>query len=588
MTPKPKIKTGEISMSGAEKNRFKDLIDGLKSTNREEKLLSVSALGILGIKEHAEHLKDLLSSPDQEIIDQVIKAFGRIGNPVSVKHIVEYIVSDNGKLAETAHNALKSFDFSPALDVVIRACSADQPPVIRRRLLELLASYDDVRVASLMNEILGQTRDPELLATAVGYFVRHPAAERHTSLKMLAGSDNWAVSLMANLALSRLKDEGASAHVRRLVKSANAEVRQAIAEALVSRPLIEDRSIFQTLFEDARPRIREIAMEGLALFGTDERITILRHWLSAESDQKIRLQLLRKAEIEKSPLLYEEFYKLLQVSDDRIRNTAISAIAAMGEKIADRILVDFDRMPLVVREQMILVLGHIGGDKIIRTIRECLVAKDRWLRINAVEACSLINSEELTAELVNILRNAETDIWVRATAVSALGRSKNSRFAEIVASQLRHEDARVRANAVEALSELKWSLLPEVCKKLLHDRNDRVRVNSAIALWKSGNQEVFTELEKMARDRSRWVRSSAVFALGRIQDRQGTPILLKMLHDQEDIVYRNTIEALAEQGDLRAMLPLLREARTGRLSMEFYERSLQRFTEKIHHDHKPA
>ena len=83
-------------MSGAEKNRFKDLIDGLKSTNREEKLLSVSALGILGIKEHAEHLKDLLSSPDQEIIDQVIKAFGRIGNPVSVKHIVEYIVSDNG------------------------------------------------------------------------------------------------------------------------------------------------------------------------------------------------------------------------------------------------------------------------------------------------------------------------------------------------------------------------------------------------------------------------------------------------------------------------------------------------------------
>jgi hypothetical protein len=58
--------------------------------------------------------------------------------------------------------------------------------------------------------------------------------------------------------------------------------------------------------------------------------------------------------------------------------------------------------------------------------------------------------------------------------------------------------------------------------------------------------------------------------------------LLKILHDQEDIVYRNAIEALAEQGDLRAMLPLLKETRSGRLSAEFYERNLQRYTENIH------
>ena len=569
-------------MPGAENNRFKELIDGLKSNNREEKLLSVSALGILGIKQHAEHLKDLVSSPDQEIVNQVVKALGHIGNPASVKHIVEFVRSDNAQLAETAYQALGNFDFSAALDVVIKACSNDQPPAIRRRLLELLTAYDDVRVASLMNEILRQTRDPDLLATSVGYFVRHPSAERHTSLKMLAGSDNWAVSLMANLALSRLKDEGASAHVRRLVKSANAEVRQSIVEALVSRPLIEDRSMFQSFFEDTRPRVREIAIEGLALFGADERISILRQWLARETDQKIRILLLKKAEKEKSPLLYEEFYRLLQLSDDRIRNTAVSAIATMGDRIADRILVDFDRMPLVVREQMILVLGRIGGEKVVKTIRECLAAKERWLRINAVEACSSLGSPELEAELISILRNSETDIWVRATAVSALGRAKSAKAVDVIASQLRHEDARVRANAVEALSELGWPQLPEACHKLLHDRNDRVRVNSAIALWKSGHQEVFAELEKMSRDRSRWVRSSAVFALGRIQDGQGTPILLKMLHDQEDIVYRNAVEALAEQGDLRAMLPLLKETRSGRLSAEFYERNLQRYTENIH------
>ena len=364
-------------MTESGKSRFQHLIDGLKSTNREEKLLSVAALGILRVRQHADALVDLLSSPDREVVEQVVKALGHIGNPGSVKHIIEYVVNDDGKLADTAMLALRSFNFQPALDVVIRACSSDKPPQLRKKLLDLLISYEDVRVASLMNEIMGQTRDPELLTAAINYFIKHPSAERHTSLKMLAGNSNWGVSLAANIALSRLKDEGAYAHVRRLVKSSNAEVRQIIAEALVSRPLIEDRNIFSALFEDSRHRIREIAIDGLALFGADERISVLRHWLAAETDAKIKLQLIKKAEAEKSALLYDELYKLLQVADESLQTAAIEAIAAMGDRIVDRILIDFDRMPLVVREQMILVLGQIGGDKVTRTIRESLAAKER-------------------------------------------------------------------------------------------------------------------------------------------------------------------------------------------------------------------
>lgn len=569
----------------AEKNRFQNLIDGLKSSNRDEKLLAVAALGILRVQQHAEFLVDLLASPDSEVVEQVVKALGKIGNPVSVKHIIEFLLNDNGKLAATAFVALKSFNFLAAIDGVIKACSSDQPPAIRGKLLELLSDYDDARVASLMNEIIGQTRDPELLTTAVSYFIRYPAAERHTSLKMLAGSENWNVSLAANIALSRLKDESAYAQIRRLVKSSNSDVRQVIAESLICRPMIEDRNIFVALFEDARPRIREIAIEGLALFGADERITVLRRWLASENDHKIRLLLIKKAAHEKSALLFDEFYKLLQTSDDKVRINAIKGIALMGDKVIDRILIDFDRMPLVAKEQMILVLGEVGGTKAIRTIKESLTAKERWLRINAVEASARMNSEELNVELAQILKNKDTDIWVRATAIAALGRSANPDYGEVIATQLGHEDARVRANAVEALSLLGWQPLPEACHKLLRDRNDRVRVNSAIALYKSGHQEVFVELEKMSRDKSRWVRSSAVFALGRIMDPEGTPILLKMLKDSEDIVYRNAIEALAEQGDLRAMLPLLKESRRARLPEEFYEKAMATFTRAIRTKH---
>jgi hypothetical protein len=41
------------------------------------------------------------------------------------------------------------------------------------------------------------------------------------------------------------------------------------------------------------------------------------------------------------------------------------------------------------------------------------------------------------------------------------------------------------------------------------------------------------------------------------------------------------IEALAEQGDLRSLLPLLRESRKARLPKHFFDKALQRFTETL-------
>ncbi len=568
-------------MSEAEKGRFQHLTEGLKSANREEKLLSIAALGILRVSQHADLLVDLLASPDEEIVEQVIIAMGRIGNPASVKYILEFVSSDKEKLAKTAISVLQQMNLLPSISFALQAASSDQPNEIRKKIIDLLGGYEDVRVASLMNEILGQTRDHDLLAAAIQYFIRYPNSERHTVLKMLAGNSNWEVALAASLALSRLKDEGAYSQVRRLAKSGNAEVRQLIVDAINEYPLIEDRNIYQMFFEDSRSSIREAALKGLELFGADERITILRHWLTRETDKKVKKLLLKRASKERSILFYDEFYHNLKSSDEEIRNMVIESIADMGEKIADRIIIDFDRMPLVIREQMILVLGKIGGDKVVQVVEESLDAKERWLRINAVEAAASIHDDGLYQKLIELLRHKDTDVWVRATAVSALGRSRKHEFADIVASQLYHEDARVRANAIEALADLAWLGLPEACHKLMHDRNDRVRVNAAIALWKSGHEEVFAELEKMSRDKSRWVRSSAVFALGQIKDREGTHILLNMLSDSEEIVYKNAVEALAELGDMRALLPLLKESRKNRLPHTVFVEALQKFSQAI-------
>lgn len=568
-------------MTESSKKRFDKLIEGLKSSDREVKLMSISALGILKIKNHSDELHDLLSSPDQEVIIATIKSLGLIANPSSVKYLIDFISNSNAKIANEAFESLKRIDLSSVEDIMIRACSADQPVPLRKRIVELLSSYNDVRVSSLMNEILGQTRDPEFLTLAISYFIKYPSAERHTSLKMLSGNGNWSISLYANLALSRLKDEGAFIQIKRLAKSSNSEIRQIIVDSINSYQLIEDRDIYKILFNDARSSIRKAALEGLSLFAADERIKIIQQQINLEKEKDIRILLLQKAAHEKSSLLFDDLFRLLKSTDEELQKATIKALGEIGEKIVDRIIVDYDRMPLLMKEQLLLVLGHIGSKKASYLVKEALHAKERWIKINAIEASVNIKSKELIDSIKSIIKSPNTDIWVMATAISALGRLNDPSLVDFLIPNLKNKDARVRANTIEALSSYKWEGLPEACLQLLKDRNDRVRVNAAIALWKSGHSEVFEELEKMSRDRSRWVRSSAVFALGQINDSAGIPILIRMLHDSEDMVYRNVLEALSWHGDLRSLIPLLNEAHKGRLRQEFYESILDRFAQSI-------
>lgn len=568
-------------MTEPSKNRFQKFVDGLKSSDKEVKMMSIAALGILQLQQYSDNLADLLSCPDKEILAATIKALGQIANPSSVKYLVDFLSNPDEILAKEAFESIRKINLTPVIDVLTKACSADQPSVVRYRLVLLLSDYNDIRIASLMNEILGQTRDPELLSSAIGYFIKFPSPERHTSLKMLAGNGNWSISLAANLALSRLKDEGAFAQVKRLAKSSNAEVRATIVDALVNCPIIEDRALFKILFEDSRSSIREKAIDGLSLFAADERINIIKHWLATENDNNIRILLVRKAAAEKSPLLFDELFKLLEVSDEQLQKAAIEAMGDIGEKIVDRILIDYERMPLLLKEQMLLVLGRIGSPRATYLIKEALFAKERWLRINAIEASSRLKSRDLLKMIFDIVDSPNTDIWVLATAISVLGRIQDNSVVEHIVPHLTHDDARVRANSIDSLSSYNWEGLPEACFKLLKDRNDRVRVNAAIALWKSGHSEVFAELEKMSHDRSRWVRASAVFALGQIDDPAGIPILVRMLHDSEDMVYRNALEALSWRGDLRALLPMLNEASRGRLAESFYAKILDRFAHQI-------
>lgn len=562
-----------------EARRYAGIVDRLSSRDREEKLLAILALGILGVPDHADQLVDLLSSTDEEIVGSVIDALGKIGNPRSVKYVLEFVGAERPNLADRALNALAGFELTPVLDQILKTADADKPAVLRRRLLGLVAHIRDPRISATMTEIIGQTQDPGLLIESAMYFVRFPSTERHMLLKMLGNNGQWEVAMAAQLALSRLGDEGARSHLKRLAKSPAHPIRQALIHGLSRRPMIEDRELYEIFFHDPHPQVRLAAISGLALFKADERARILAEWLGRERDETVQPALMRMAAAEKHHGLYHEFFKLLSSSAPAQKELAIEALVGMGEQIIERITKAFPKLPMAAREQLLLVAGGIGGETAKKLVQAHLGDKERWMRINAMEALARLGAREALPLLMEMAGH-EKDPWVRASLLSVLSRLGGSEQVPVCESGLTSSDARVRANAVEALVKLgiKDKDHQKRIEPMLRDPNDRVRVNAAIALSKMGDQTVMPTLTAMTKEATKWLRSSAAFALGEIGDREGVPSLIALLDDREDVVYRNALEALGKIADIRSLFPILQERAKGRLPAEFFDSLLAGFS----------
>lgn len=569
-------------MIAAESKKFAQIIKGLSSRNREEKLLAIRALGILGVPEHTDLLIDLLGSSDELVVTTALAALGGIRHPKAVKYVLEFLPSDNHALADQAMAVLPRFPLDTALDLVLKAAGPEHPAPLRRRLLALLREIRDPRVAAFMCEVIGQTKDTALLGEAIGYFIRFPSHDRATILRMLAGSAQWEVSLLANVALSRLGDEGARAQWKRLLKSPAHPIRVFLAEALNLNPVPADREAYETFLQDAHPQLRLLAMQGLPVFPAEERVRLVRELLGRERDEGVRAALFAVAQAEKNPAFVPEFFALLASSTESQKRMGIAGLIAMGEAIVDRLIVGLPKMAQVVKEKVLLVLGGVGGEKARKALLPFLGARERWLRINAIDALTQMKpTPAVISRLAEMLKHEE-DIWVKATLLSALSRLGGKSQASLFCEFLTAKDARVRANAVEGLWRVGAGDQAALLHPLLRDPNDRVRVNAAIALWKTGHREVLADLVAMTREGTKWIRSSAAFALGEIGDKEGTPALIGMLQDREEVVYRNALDALAKIGDTRALLPLLHESEKHRIPDEAFDDILERFRQRLH------
>ena len=153
----------------------------------------------------------------------------------------------------------------------------------------------------------------------------------------------------------------------------------------------------------------------------------------------------------------------------------------------------------------------------------------------------------------------ETDDWVRATMVAALGRllRRADDSMKMLESSLEDQDPRVRANGIEAIAQLGladcFSLLPA----FEQDPEARIRANTAVAYSRldpdAGAEQGRGILEDMYRGEDESAQQSALHGLGEIGDRGSIELLDEALADESMAVKRQAILSLSQAGRREAL-----------------------------------
>ncbi len=563
-------------MSEETKEKQNLILEALKSQKLSEKILAVRALGILKSKKHTDLLIDLLGTHNTALTPYLLTSLAAINSPKSVKYIASYACNPDESISEAAFAALESMNLAENITELKKLASPEQPVYIRKRTLEILMSYPSKEVSSFFASLLPKASAPEIVMLCLDYFIENPQSELLMTLKGISSSPNWQIAMRAELALSRIKDEGGMLQVKRLAKSSNPDVRNRISEALPKYLLIEDCETVLVLLRDTLPKVRLNAANCLGIFREEERISLLNRLLLEETDNQVLAKFLEEAAKIGSSELFTAVFHHVNSQDATVKKLAAKALVKMGSEAAEKIKGVFGTLSSRMKEAVQEVLAEINSEISERLLIDSLASNERWLRISAILSLGKHDKKELYEKIAETLREEKNDIWIMATAAAVLGRSGLTEYAQDIRPLLKHPDGRVRANTLEALSKLDDFQETELLE-YLEDKNDRVRVNAALALKKLGSKDVLPKLRKMTESPSKWVRSSAVFALARFKNEEKKEILLKLLKDKENSVYLNALKELAKTGEPEVLFPLMREAETGRLGKDAYDEVLKLF-----------
>lgn len=206
-------------------------------------------------------------------------------------------------------------------------------------------------------------------------------------------------------------------------------------------------------------------------------------------------------------------------------------------------------------------IGEHGNiDCVMELIKLVATRRDKWVRVNAIEALSKISTRSgdrkiliYCLQFIKHPRNEELLPWL-IKYIGLYGRG--AKYRDTIREYLQHEDARVRSDTAEALDELGEDNMIDLLMPMLSDENHRVKSTVAKILWKYGGGRMVGILKDMLTSENIWDRAAGAFALGEIGGFQVIDLLKIALNDDAPEVLRNAVKAFGKVGE-KSTAPLL-------------------------------
>lgn len=188
---------------------------------------------------------------------------------------------------------------------------------------------------------------------------------------------------------------------------------------------------------------------------------------------------------------------------------------------------------LSVRNSAIMALGQIGNEKAVGQLIKTLSDLDEDIRDSAAESLGNIKSEKAIEDISKLLGSKNPAI--RSSAIETLGYIKDEKTVDSLLKLLHDSDENVRYTLAIALRYMPNKKSVEGLFKLLHDKEKNVFGCAIKSLEKIGSQIVVNKLLNLLNDNDSAIRARAVLALRNIQSQDVLDKLLVLLKDKDEV-----------------------------------------------------
>jgi len=213
------------------------------------------------------------------------------------------------------------------------------------------------------------------------------------------------------------------------------------------------------MIEDLKKRLlegdeeeRRVAVEALGGLREKEAVLLL---VSALGDKSWRVRKTSEEILEgfagEESLVPALIGSLRSEDNAGMRNSAASVLVRIGWSAIPYLIETLKDVDKDIRKFAVDILGEIGDKTAISPLVDALRDSDDNVRSSAAEALGKIGGDEVVNALVYVLTNTEDDIWLRYSALEALGKTGSRMPIEPIIMLL--DEKLLRKAAMDALAK---------------------------------------------------------------------------------------------------------------------------------------